>query len=102
MNNLARSHLDDRSVPAWFADPHPGKLRAHEEPFPSIKHLTVSGRVLDLSGELGPVLPLPVSSASISRQIVSFVMGCWPNVAHEESVKSGRGFNNRRSGSTLT
>jgi len=36
MTNFVRLHLDSQSVPAWFADPLSGELRAHEEPFPSL------------------------------------------------------------------
>jgi len=86
MANLAKFHLDGSSVPTWFADPHPGELRAHEDPFPSLKHLTVSRYVLNPE-DWDPFTAFLARRASIGRRIISLVMGSRLDVAHQETIR---------------
>ena len=88
MTNLVKFHLDGPSLPTWFADPHSGEFRTHKEPFPSLKYLSMSQHVLELSDEdWDPFIAFLSRRASIGRRIVSLVVNCWPDVAQEENIR---------------
>ena len=89
MSDLATFHIDGLSVPTWFADPPLGEFRAHEEPFPSLKYLSVSPLVLDLGAEnWDQFIAFLSRRASVGRRIVSLMIGSWPDAAQEERIRN--------------
>ena len=83
MTNLIKLHLEDQYAPTWFTGPHFGEFRTHEEPFPSLKYLSISRHALS-PGDWRPFIAFLSRRACIGRRIASLVMECWPNVPLEE------------------
>ena len=83
MTNLVKLHLEDQSLPARFVGPPLGESQEHEEPFPSLKYLSVSRYVLG-PDDWSPFVAFLSRRASIGRRIASLVIEDWSDIPQEE------------------